>query len=33
VVLLIKWIVLQSRPLHKDPPAGPEREKVTDPTP
>lgn len=33
VVLLIRWIGLQSRPLHKDPPAGPERENVTVPTP
>jgi hypothetical protein len=33
VVLLIRWIGLQSRPLSKDPPAGPEREKVTVPTP
>ncbi len=33
VVLLIRWIGLQSRPLHKDPPAGPEPEKVTVPTP
>ncbi len=33
VVLLIRWIGLQSRPVHKDPPADPEREKVTVPTP
>ena len=33
VVLLIRWIGLQSRPLHKDPPAGPEPEGETVPTP
>jgi Domain of unknown function (DUF4436) len=33
VVLLIRWIGLQSRPRPKDPPADAEPEKVTVPTP